>query len=236
MAVVLVAIGGIVALSFDRLAPAGALGGAGASAASPSATDAADENASEDPFASGDLGLPSDNPSDAPSESDTPSPSPASPVLAAEMPREVSGTPLSVETDLGSEILGKDPSSRSFSAAVGTLGVSPDRLEIGYAYDEAGSLALTVLGFRIPGVTAAKLRPLVLESWLSTTAPGVKSTAVTLSGTPATRVSYGDNGSDEYVFTHGDAVFIIETTDVNLATAVVKAMPAAPEASSPAAS
>jgi hypothetical protein len=45
-----------------------------------------------------------------------------------------------------------------------------------------------------------------------------------LSGLPATRVSYGDKGADEYVFIHGDGVFIVETSDQTLATAIVKTM------------
>ena len=117
-----------------------------------------------------------------------------------------------MESDLGSTILGNDPGSRSFAAAVSTLGVTPAKLELAFAYDEAGSLAVTVLGFRIPGISPTKLRPLVLETWLSATAPGVKSSSVTIGGIATTKVTYGDEGSDEYVLVRGDAVFVVETS------------------------
>ena len=235
LAIVLVVVGAVAALGFERLVPGIAPGAVPATATPAASADIADPFAT-DAAVSDDPGLSSDAPSDAPIDSAQPPASPAAPILDAAMPRAVNGTPLTVETDLGSTILGNDPGSRSFAAAVSTLGVSSDKLEIGFAYDDAGSLPLSVLGFRIAGVSAARLRPLVLESWLSGSAPGVKSSNVTLSGTPVIRVSYGDEGSDEYVFVHGDVVFIVETSDQTLATAVIKSIVGAPAAASPSAS
>ena len=37
------------------------------------------------------------------------------------------------------------------------------------------------------------------------------------SGTPVTKVSYGDEAADEYVFTVGDSVFVLETVDAAMA-------------------
>jgi hypothetical protein len=232
IAIVLVVIGATAALGFERLASAGSTGNrAGSSAGVPAASD----------LVSSDPNLPSDSGADAASGSPEPSPSPIAPVLDAMMPRSVGATTLTIETDLGSTILGNDPGSRSFGAAVSTLGVSTDKLEIAFGYDGSGSVALSVIGFRIPGIAPATLRPLVLEAWLSAGAPGVTSTTVTVGGTSATKVSYGDKGPDEYVFTHGDGVFIVETDDPAQAAAVVQAMPvagssAAPSGSAPASS
>jgi hypothetical protein len=229
IAVVLVVIGATIALGFDRLIPP-ASSRTTASPSAPPATDSAVASASDEP-------LPSDIPSDAPSDSPSPSPSPVAPILAAAMPHTINGVTLTVESDLGSTILGNDPGSRSFAAAVTTLGVTPAKLELAFAYDEAGSLAVTVLGFRIPGISPAKLRPLVVETWLSATAPGVKSTSITIGGIPTTKVTYGDEGSDEYVLVRGDAVFVVETSNPDLAAAAVQAMAAIPAPSgSPAAS
>lgn len=214
IAVVLVVIGATVALGAERLAAPG-------SAATPRPTATADAAALL-PSASS-LVDSSGAPSDIPTDSTGPSPSPVAPVLEAAMPHEVNSTPLTVEADLGSSILGSDPGSRSFAAAISTLGVTSDKLEVAFAYDEAGSLPLTVVGFRLPGIPVARLRTLVLQGWLSTLVPGVKSAEVSLGGTPATRVSYADNGADEYVFTKGDAVFIVETSDQAMATAIVAA-------------
>ncbi len=221
IAIVLVVIGATVALGSERLA-----GGLGAPAATPSAavlaTDPAAAEAStapDDSFAVDDSAPPEDSP--------LPSDSPAAPILAAEMPHSVNGTTLTVEADLGSAVLGSDPGSRSFGAAVRTLGATPDKVEIAFAYDEAGSLPLTVLGFRIPGVAPAKVRPLVLTAWLAASAPGVKTTEATVAGVPVTKVTYGDQGAEEYVFDHGDSVFVVESADASLAEAAIRAVPPA---------
>jgi len=211
IAIVLVVIGAVVALGAERIAVPSA-------APTPRPTATADvANLSSDAPVS------SDFPSDGPSDSAGPSASPVAPILEAAMPHQISSTALTVESDLGSSILGSDPGSRSFAAAVSTLGVTSDKLEVAFAYDEAGALPLTVVGFRLPGVASAKLRPLVLQGWLSTLVPGVKASDVTVGGVAATKVSYGDQGADEYVYTKGDGVFIVETSDETQAAAAIAA-------------
>jgi hypothetical protein len=230
IAIVLVVIGATVALGAERLAnPATA-----SPTPRPTATADAADLSSQDPT----LADASDEPSDLPSDSAGPSPSPVAPLLEAAMPHKINDTALTVEADLGSSILGTDPGSRSFAAAVATLGITADKLEVAFAYDEAGALPLTVVGFRLPGVAVAKLQPLVLQAWLSTLVPGVKSAPVTLGTVAATKVSYNDEGADEFVFTRGDAVFIVETSDEAMATAAAAATraPASGPAASPASS
>ena len=160
-----------------------------------------------------------------------PSPSPAAPLLEALMPRSVNGTTLTIQSTRNASSLGGDPSSRALSAAMTSLGKQPNNLEIAEAYDPAGALALTVLGFRVAGVDPARLRSIVLDSWLAIHAPGVTSAPVSLSGTPSTSVSYGDGGPNEYVFVHGDSVFVVVTPDQALAASAVAAT--APTAPSP---
>ena len=143
----------------------------------------------------------------------TPSPSPAAPVLEAEMPHAVNGTTLTIESTTNATSLGGDPSSRALSAAMTSLGKKPGDLEIAEAYDASGSLALTILGFRVAGVDPVKLRSVVLDVWLSINAPGVTSSSVNLSGTSSTKVSYGDGGPNEFVFVHADSLFVVVTAD-----------------------
>ncbi len=240
----LLVIGASVALSVDRLLPTGAAPVPAASAAA----DAISADASSD-VASGanpsDLSsadpsdLSSANPSADPSEDASASPSPAAPLLEAALPRSVNGTTLTVESVTGDTIFGGDPNSRALSAAIGTLGKAPSDLELADAYDESQTVDLTVLAFRLPGVDPGRLRPVVLAGWLSANLPGVTSSKVSLSGVDATRVSYGDEGVDAFVYIRGDTVFVIETADEALAASVVKNMAAAPSSApggSPAAS
>jgi hypothetical protein len=164
----------------------------------------------------------------------SPEPSPAAPVLEAEMPRAINGTTLTIKSAINAASLGSDPSSRALSAAMTSLGKKPGDLEIAEAYDASGALALTVLGFRVPGVDPVKLRSVVLEAWLSTGTPGVTSSSVTLSGTPSTQVSYGDGGPSNYVFVHGDSTFVVVTSDQALAVSAVAAMAVPSSGESPA--
>jgi hypothetical protein len=154
------------------------------------------------------------------------SPSPAAPLLEAELPHTVNGTTLTTESATDATSLGSGPNGRALNAAVTSLGKKSSDLEIADAYDASGSLAASILGFRVAAVDPAKLRTVVLEAWLSTNTPGVTTSNISLSGTPSTKVSYGDGGPDEYVFVHGDSVFVVETTDQTLAASVVTAMAA----------
>ncbi len=107
-----------------------------------------------------------------------------------------------------------------------SLGRKSADLQIAEAYDAAGSLALTVLGFRVAGLDPTTLRSILLDAWLSVKTPGVTSSNVSLSGTPATKVSYPDGGPSEYVFVHGDSAFVVLTADEAKAANAVAAMSA----------
>ena len=144
------------------------------------------------------------------------------------MPPAIKGTTLTTQSATDATSLSNAPSARALDAAVTSLGKKPGDLEVAIAYDTSGSMNLSVLGFRLPGVDPAKLRSIVLGSWLSTNTAGVATSTVDLFGTPSTRVSYGDGGADAYVVVRGDSVFVIETTDQALAASAVAAMRASP--------
>ncbi len=169
----------------------------------------------------------------APSAAASATPSPAAPLLEAEMPHAVNGTTLTVQSATDATSLGTTPSNRALDAAMTSLGKTPADLEVADAADASGALALSVLGFRVAGVDPAKLRTVVLDAWLSINTPGVTVSSVTLAGTPATMVAYGDSGPSEYVLVHGDSVLVIETADQSLAANVVAALSAPTPSPSP---
>jgi len=169
-------------------------------------------------------GTPSPDSSVLPGSSDVASPSPASAVLEGLIPKQVDATTLTVNSATDASSIANDPTGRALDAAVLSLGKQPGNLEIGVAYDASGSVDLSIIGFRVSGVTAATLVPIILETWVASHVPGVTTTQVTLSGNPVTQVSYGDSGSNEYVFTFKDAVFVVETADSSLATDAVVAI------------
>jgi hypothetical protein len=164
------------------------------------------------------------SPSAASSASPSASPIAAAPLLEAQMPRAVNGTTLTTQSTTGATSLGRDPGSRALNAAVTSLGRKASDLEIAEAYDASGSLALTILGFRVAGLDPTKLRSVLLDAWLSVKTPGVTSSNVSLSGTPATKVSYPDGGPNEYVFVHGDSAFVVISPADSAAANAVAAM------------
>lgn len=153
-----------------------------------------------------------------------PSDTPASAVLESLIPKTVNGTDLTVQSLTGAANIARVPSGRAMDAAVLSLGKQPSDLEIGYGYDASGTVDLTIIGFRISGISPEVLRPIVLRTWLANQGPGVTTTQVNLSGTPVTQVSYGDSGADEYLLAFKDSVFVVETADSSLATQAVVAI------------
>jgi hypothetical protein len=151
--------------------------------------------------------------------------SPVAPQLEALLPVRVGTTSLARNSATGDMVLGTDAGSRALVAALTSLGKQATDLEIAQAYDEAGSVDLSILGFRVPGISASKLKPIVLQTWLFADATGVSSSEVTLGGRKATKVSYGDAGTSSYVVTSKDAVIVVETADAKLAAEALAALP-----------
>lgn len=170
-------------------------------------------------------GSPNPSSDTSPGTSDAvPSESPASAVLESLIPQTVNGTTLTVRSITDAVNIANDPPGRAIDAAVLSLGKQPTDLEIGYGYDASGTVDLTIIGFRISGISPEVLRPIVLRTWLANEGPGVTTTQVNLGGNPVTQVSYGDSGADEYLFVFKDAVFVVETADSDLATQAVGAI------------
>jgi hypothetical protein len=193
-----------------------ALGDAGATSAPvPSSTATPAGSPSGSPAASGDA-------SPAPSQAVA---SPVAPELEALMPRQVSGTTLVVQSATGDQVLGTDAASKALVSTLDSFGKKPTDLQIAQAYDEAGQLDLAVLGFRVPGVSAAKLQPAVLQTWLFSGAAGVTTKETMVSGVKVTEVSYGGNTSVSYVAVRKDAVIVIQSGDATLAAAALTALP-----------
>ena len=148
-----------------------------------------------------------------------------SPELEAKLPTEVDGTILTVDSAAGTDVLGEDQSSRAIAAALRAEGKTPADLTLAQAYDETQAADLSIIAFAVDGLSDAKMRGIVLDSWLSATGSGVTMSDVELGGTTATRIDYGDDGTKDYVVTRDGAVVVITTADEAVATAAIEAMP-----------
>jgi hypothetical protein len=190
-----------------------------AAAGSAGAAPTDDPSASEDPLASDDIGL------------GEPSASPFAPELEALLPKAIpdaastasppASIPLTVISASASEIFGADPSSRALAARIRALGATFEQLQVAQAYDESGTIEdISIIAFRLPNADLAKLRAAIIETWLSADAEGVTTSTVTLGGKSLTKVDYGDGQTIEYVYAVDDAVIVIDTSSVEIATSV----------------
>ncbi|HKF85273.1 MAG TPA: hypothetical protein VKB30_05760 [Candidatus Limnocylindrales bacterium] len=159
-------------------------------------------------------------PSDAP-----PSDAAAAPELEARLPDKVGDTILTVDSVVGTDVLGEDSSSRAIAAALRAEGKTPADLTLAQAYDESQAVDLSMLAFAIEDLTEAKTRQIVVDSWLSASGAGVTRQDVELGGRTVTRIDYGDDGAKDYVVSDGRAVIVITAADEALATAAIKALP-----------
>lgn len=162
------------------------------------------------------------SPSEAASEGPSASPSASislAPELEAHFPTKVNDTTLTIQSLTGSDILGTDPNSRALTAAVRSLGKESTDLQVVQAWDDTQATDLFLFGFRLEGITGAKLEAVILDTWLSADAAGVTKTQVTLGGKTLTRVDFGDEGTVDYVYRGSDYVLVIDTADEALATA-----------------
>ena len=141
------------------------------------------------------------------------------PELEAHFPTKVNDTTLTIQSLTGSDILGTDPNSRALTAAVRTLGKEPTDLQVVQAWDDTQATDLFLFGFRLEGIDGARLETVILDTWLSADAAGVKKTQVKVGDKTLTRVDFGDEGTIDYVYTGSDYVLVIDTADDALATA-----------------
>ena len=162
--------------------------------------------------------------SDDPSE-ELPSDVAVAPDLEAKLPSEVDGTVLTIDSATGTDVLGEDQSSRAIAAALRAEGKTPADLTLAQAYDETQAADLSLIAFAVDGLSDAKMRGIVLDSWLSATGSGVTMSDVELGGTTVTRIDYGDGRTKDYVVTRDGAVVVITTADEAVATAAIEAMP-----------
>jgi hypothetical protein len=178
-------------------------------------------------------------PTPAPSDNGTPqptdvfgsaAPSPAAsiaaPELEAALPTSVGGTALSINSAVGTDVLGNDPGSRAIAAALRAAGSSPDAFRAAQAYDPTGTIDLSITAFRVEGMAADRLQTIVIDGWLSAGGSGVKTTSTTISGRTVTQVDYGDGGTTPYIAISGDIVIIVESSSATLAAQAIAALPA----------
>jgi hypothetical protein len=173
-----------------------------------------------------DVAEPSDDvSSEEPSDEESPSESAAAPELEARLPATVDDTPLTIASAIGTDIAGDDQAWRAITAALRADGKTTDDLSLAQAYDETQGLDLAMIAMAVDGLSEAKTKQIVLDSWLSASGSGVDRSDIELGGRTVTRIDYGDEGPKDYVVGGDGAVIVITTADESVAADAVKALP-----------
>jgi len=84
---------------------------------------------------------------------------------------------------------------------------------------------VTVIGFRLTGVDATRLRGAIIASWLAAAASGVTTAPATVGGKPVIKVDYADGGPFDFVYVNGVTVYDVSTADNSLAATVLDLLP-----------
>ena len=94
------------------------------------------------------------------------------------LPATLDGTPLTVSSLVGTDLFGDAQGSRAIVAALRAAGKTPADLKYADAYDESGALDISMFAVAIDGLSDAKTKAMVLDSWLTASGAGVTQTPV----------------------------------------------------------
>ena len=93
------------------------------------------------------------------------------------------------------------------------------------SYDATGTVAVTIIGFRLTGIQGVPLRQAIIASWMAAAGSGITTTPASVGGKAVIKVDYGDGGPLDYVYVHGATVLDVSTADTTLASTVLGLLP-----------
>jgi hypothetical protein len=167
---------------------------------------------------------PSDEPSEEPSDvavEDSPIPlSHDAPELEALLPTTVAGVDMAVDSVTGEGALSENEWSQSILTFLDDKKKTPADLLVAQSYDPTYELAVSVAAFSVSDVKGAELRDALIAAWKAQ-APDLTTTSETIAGKNVAR----SDDAGTYWYQHGDVVFVIETTDPELASAGLETLP-----------
>ncbi len=159
------------------------------------------------------------------------------PDLEALLPAEVTGTPLSVQSFNGTEVLTDDSWGQSVTAFLTSVGKTPADLQVARAEDPEGLIDLdSIWAFRLAGVEPEKLRDAIIEGWRADF-PDLQTSTATIVDKAVTKGSFGEDAVGSIWYINEGIVYDIESYDEGLSTTILASLaPASEVPSAPAAS
>jgi hypothetical protein len=160
-----------------------------------------------------------------PSGAEEPSASAAAPELESLLPTNVGDIALSIESQTGDTALSDDQGGAPIAAALRAAGAQPDDLHMADAYDNSGTSDILISALSVRGMGQKALKAFVLDSWLQASGAGVTRDQAKVGGRDVTRVDYGGGGIVHYVLPGNGVVYIVSTSDTDVAAQALAALP-----------
>jgi hypothetical protein len=171
---------------------------------------------------------PSDNAGDAiPSGDDSLPPETDShdaPELEALLPDKVKDTPLALQSWTGDTILTDDGWSNSLNQFLSANGKTGTDLRVAQAYDPTQAFDGSLGIYKVAGIPPEKMRDALIAAW-KVDFPDAPSSTVKVDGKDVTKVDFGEDALDSYLYIRGNDVFDIETSDESIVAAAITALP-----------
>ena len=148
------------------------------------------------------------------------------PALEALLPESVSGTSL-LRYSIGfSQLLDSGGNRPVVDAFLQSIGKTEADGTFASAFDSSGQLAGGISAFKVAGAPAEALLNGVIELEKSDLGAGAATHQATVGNKPVIVVSVGSGVNDtEWIYGHGDVVFVVQAPDEEHAAAFLAALP-----------
>jgi hypothetical protein len=146
------------------------------------------------------------------------------PELEALLPDKVKDTPLALQSWTGETILTDDGWSNSLNQFLASNGKTATDLRVAQAYDPTQAFDGSVGIYKIAGISPQKMQDALIAAW-KVDFPDAPSSAIKVDGKDVTKVDFGEDALDSYLYIRGDDVFDIETSDESIVAAAITALP-----------
>jgi hypothetical protein len=148
--------------------------------------------------------------------------------LESKLPSTLNGVALTKYSVKGSESFDQnDSASQELSTCLGTVGKTPNDFSAAFAGDLSGQLSIQIAAFRAAGADGGKLLSCLVDA-SKKDAPDAQVTQSSVGGKNVTVVNDPSTAADQglvYLYSNGDTIYFVQTTDANLAGSALQEMP-----------
>jgi hypothetical protein len=146
------------------------------------------------------------------------------PELEPLLPTKLKDTPLQAQSWTGDTILTDDGWSNSINAFLAAQEKKPSDMHVAQVFDPNQAFDGSVGIYRVAGIPADKMKDALIAAW-KVDFPDAPSSTIKVDGKDVTKVDFGEDALDSYLFVRGDDVFDIETSDQSVVAEALVSLP-----------